>query len=94
MTLHLIRPHPDPPPLFAGEGTRTAMSLVPSLACGGGQGGGVWWMLQTRHFCSLRMQGASYGHQTFQVLGTRLKQGCAETSIAGGIRDLIQGTLK
>lgn len=37
---------------------------------------------------------ASYGHLTFQVLGTRLKQGCAETSIAGGIRELVQKTLK
>lgn len=37
---------------------------------------------------------ASYGHQTFQALGTRLKQGCAETSIAGGIRELVQKTLK
>lgn len=31
----------------------------------------------------------SYGHNTFQVLGTRLKQGCAEASIADGITDLV-----
>ena len=31
----------------------------------------------------------SYGHNTFQVLGTRLKQGCAETSIADGITGLV-----
>jgi hypothetical protein len=31
----------------------------------------------------------SYGHNTFQVLGSRLKQGCAETSIADGLTDLI-----
>ncbi len=37
---------------------------------------------------------ASYGHQTFQALGTRVKQGCAESAIAGGIRELVQGTLK
>jgi hypothetical protein len=30
----------------------------------------------------------SYGHQTFQVLGTRLKPGCAESGIAGGIAGL------
>ncbi len=37
---------------------------------------------------------ASYGHLTFQALGTRVKQGCAETSIANGVRDLVKGTLK
>ncbi|MEV6106491.1 neutral/alkaline non-lysosomal ceramidase N-terminal domain-containing protein [Streptomyces sp. NPDC051940] len=31
----------------------------------------------------------SYGHQTFQVLGSRLKPGCAEDAIADGIADLI-----
>jgi hypothetical protein len=30
----------------------------------------------------------SYGHQTFQVLGTRLKPGCAEAGIAGRIAAL------
>lgn len=37
---------------------------------------------------------ASYGHQTFQALGTRVKQGCAETSIASGIGELVKKTLK
>lgn len=32
----------------------------------------------------------SYGHQTFQVLGTRLKPGCAEAGIAGGISGLVK----
>ncbi len=31
----------------------------------------------------------SYGHQTFQVLGTRLKPGCAEAGIAGGVAKLV-----
>lgn len=31
----------------------------------------------------------SFGHQTFQVLGSRLKPGCAEQGIAGGLSDLI-----
>jgi neutral ceramidase len=31
----------------------------------------------------------SYGHNSFQVLGSRLKQGCAETSIADGLTDLV-----
>jgi neutral ceramidase len=32
---------------------------------------------------------ASYGHNTFQVLGTRLKPGCAEQSIANGLVDMV-----
>jgi len=32
----------------------------------------------------------SYGHQTFQVLGTRLKPGCAEAGIADGISGLVK----
>lgn len=32
---------------------------------------------------------ASFGHETFQVLGSRLKPGCAEQSIANGLDDLI-----
>jgi len=35
----------------------------------------------------------SYGHQTFQVLGARTKQGCAETTIAEGIRSLVVDSL-
>lgn len=31
----------------------------------------------------------SYGHQTFQVLGTKLKPGCAEDAIANGLSDMI-----
>jgi hypothetical protein len=31
----------------------------------------------------------SYGHQTFQVLGTKLKEGCAEDAIANGLTDMI-----
>ena len=31
---------------------------------------------------------ASFGHQTFQVLNTNLKPGCAETAIADTIADL------
>ncbi|WP_020388863.1 neutral/alkaline non-lysosomal ceramidase N-terminal domain-containing protein [Kribbella catacumbae] len=31
----------------------------------------------------------SYGHQTFQVLGSRVKPGCAEDGIADGIRQLV-----
>ena len=31
----------------------------------------------------------SYGHQTFQVLGTKLKPGCAEAAIADGLTDMI-----
>jgi hypothetical protein len=31
----------------------------------------------------------SYGHQTFQVLGTKLKQGCAEDAISNTLADLI-----
>ena len=32
---------------------------------------------------------ASYGHNTFQVLGTRLKPGCAEQGIANGLVELV-----
>lgn len=32
---------------------------------------------------------ASYGHQTFQVLGARIKPGCAEAGIAGGVAKLV-----
>jgi hypothetical protein len=32
---------------------------------------------------------ASFGHNTFQVLGSRLKPGCAEQSIANGLDDLV-----
>jgi hypothetical protein len=32
---------------------------------------------------------ASYGHNTFQVLGSRLKPGCAEQGIANGLVELV-----
>jgi hypothetical protein len=32
---------------------------------------------------------ASFGHETFQVLGSRLKPGCAEQSIANGLDDMV-----
>jgi neutral ceramidase len=32
---------------------------------------------------------ASFGHSTFQVLGSRLKPGCAEQGIANGLDDLV-----
>jgi hypothetical protein len=32
---------------------------------------------------------ASFGHDTFQVLGSRLKPGCAEQGIANGLVDLV-----
>ena len=32
---------------------------------------------------------ASFGHNTFQVLGSRLKPGCAEQGIASGLDDLV-----
>jgi len=35
---------------------------------------------------------ASFGHETFQVLGSRLKPGCAEQSIANGLDDLVANT--
>jgi hypothetical protein len=31
----------------------------------------------------------SYSHQTFQVLGTKLKPGCAEATIANGLSEMI-----
>jgi len=31
----------------------------------------------------------SYGHQSFQVLGTHLKEGCAESAIADGLTGLV-----
>ena len=31
----------------------------------------------------------SYSHQTFQVLGTKLKAGCAEAAIANGLSEMI-----
>lgn len=34
----------------------------------------------------------SYGHQTFQILGSRLKPGCAEDGIANGISSLVSST--
>jgi len=36
---------------------------------------------------------ASFGHETFQVLGSRLKPGCAEQSIANGLDDLVANYL-
>jgi hypothetical protein len=36
----------------------------------------------------------AFGAYTFQVLGSRLKPGYAETAIVGGLLDLIQGTQK
>jgi hypothetical protein len=36
---------------------------------------------------------ASFGHETFQVLGSRLKPGCAEESIANGLDDLVANYL-
>jgi neutral ceramidase len=35
---------------------------------------------------------SSYGHNTFQVLGTRLKPGCAEQGIANGLDNLVAST--
>jgi hypothetical protein len=32
---------------------------------------------------------ASFSHDTFHVLGSRLKPGCAEDSIANGLTDLV-----
>ena len=32
---------------------------------------------------------ASFGHNTFQVLGSRLKPGCAEQGIANGLDELV-----
>ena len=32
---------------------------------------------------------ASFGHETFQVLGSRLTPDCAEQSIANGLDDLV-----
>jgi hypothetical protein len=32
---------------------------------------------------------ASYGHETFEVLNTRVKPGCAENAIVNGIIDLM-----
>jgi hypothetical protein len=32
---------------------------------------------------------ASYGHETFEVLGSRLKPGCAESAIVNGIIDMM-----
>ena len=35
---------------------------------------------------------AAFGYNTFEVLSTRLKPGCAETAIVEGLIDLIDGT--
>jgi hypothetical protein len=32
---------------------------------------------------------ASFSHNTFQVLGSRLKPGCAESTIADGLANLV-----
>jgi len=32
---------------------------------------------------------AAFGYQTFEVLGSRLKPGCAESAIVNGLLDLI-----
>ena len=37
---------------------------------------------------------AAFGYQTFEVLSSRLQQGCAETAIVDGLRDLIEGAHK
>jgi hypothetical protein len=37
---------------------------------------------------------AAFGANTFQVLGSRLKPGCAEDSIVNGLVDLIQASGK
>jgi hypothetical protein len=36
----------------------------------------------------------AFGAQTFQVLGSRLKPGCAETAIVNGLLDLMSDTQK
>ena len=35
---------------------------------------------------------AAYGYQTFEVLSSRLKPGCAETAIVEGLLDLIDAS--
>jgi neutral ceramidase len=37
---------------------------------------------------------AAFGAQTFQVLGSRLKPGCAETAIVNGLLELIASIQK
>ena len=37
---------------------------------------------------------AAFGYQTFEVLSSRLKQGCAETAIVDGLLDLMQSAKK
>ena len=37
---------------------------------------------------------AAFGAYTFQVLGSRLKPGCAEKAIVGGFLDMIQASGK
>lgn len=37
---------------------------------------------------------AAFGYQTFEVLSSRLKQGCAETAIVNGLLDLMEGARK
>ena len=37
---------------------------------------------------------ASFGEYTFQVLGSRLKPGCAQDAIVGGFLDMIQASEK
>ena len=34
---------------------------------------------------------AAFGYETFEVLGSRLKPGCAESAIVDGLLDLIDG---
>ena len=51
---------------------------------GGGEGGGN----------VTGMNDAAYGMYTFEVLSSRLKPGCAETSIVNGILDLIAESRK
>ena len=36
----------------------------------------------------------AYGHNTFQVLGSRLKPGCAENGIVNGELELIRESMK
>ena len=37
---------------------------------------------------------AAFGYHTFEVLSSRLQQGCAETAIVDGLIDLMEGARK
>jgi hypothetical protein len=56
----------------------------------------LWWLRSrtARQTSRYIPSDDAYGHNTFQVLGSRLKPGCAENAIVNGELDLMTESMK